>query len=133
MLCGVLLCGCGGDEADVTGKITLDGWPLADATVSFVGAEVELPPAFATTDENGEFVLQPSDGEAVAPGKYLVRVTTFQPAIDVTDPPTPVVPEKVPMKYNIQTTLSAEVGPEMPPFEFALDSKGQIVQPREQY
>ena len=51
--------------------------------------EYGVPTLVEMTNDNGEFVLEQAAGAAVAPGKYFVRVTTFQPPIEVTDPPTP--------------------------------------------
>jgi len=135
IVCNVFwLIGCGGDPQDkATGRITLDGVPLVDATVSFIGEEESVSPAFATTDENGEYLVEPSGDEPLAPGRYVVRITTYQPPIEVTDPPTPAVPERVPTKYNIATTLSADVRLESEAIDFALDSKGKIIQPLETY
>lgn len=116
-----------------TGRITIDGMALVHATVSFIAETEGVSPAFATTDEKGEYLLEPSGGEPLAPGRYVVRITTYQPPLDVTDPPTPAVPERVPSKYNIATTLSADVGAASEPIDFALDSQGKIIQPRESY
>lgn len=130
--CVPSLSGCGGDPQDrATGRITLDGVPLVDATVSFIAETDGISPAFATTDENGEYWLVPSGDAPLAPGRYVVRITTYQPAIDVTDPPTPAVPERAPSKYNLATTLFAEVREESEAIDFALDSKGKIIQPVE--
>jgi hypothetical protein len=69
-----------------SGEVTLDGAPLAGATVTLipdkegVAAEgAEQRNALATTDANGHFTmttLNPNDG--VFPGKYWVQVTKYE-------------------------------------------------------
>ncbi len=63
----VLICGCGsgGNVASVSGKITLGGQPLADATVTFQPVQVANGPALATTG---------SVGKTNADGRYELRV-----------------------------------------------------------
>ncbi|MDR1384724.1 MAG: carboxypeptidase-like regulatory domain-containing protein [Planctomycetaceae bacterium] len=82
-----LLTGCNqrnGIKTDiVTGKITLDGKPLANANVNFTpngGGNA----AYGVTDENGVYKLQTSQGKADAgttPGEYLVTIhkPVFEP------------------------------------------------------
>ena len=76
----VVLSGCGSklDTIKVTGTITFDGAPLADATVNF-SPETEGAglPAYGTTDAGGNYVLQTPQGAVnggTTPGKYLVTV-----------------------------------------------------------
>jgi len=71
--------GCGGNGlVTVTGKVTLDGQPLSDATVIFVpveGANKTTTPG-GRTDESGVFYLmtrEPNDG--AMPGEYNVTIT----------------------------------------------------------
>ena len=119
----------------VTGMVTLDGQPLANATMSFLPDNDQLEPAFARTDQQGKYTLQQTESVAGAPpGKYKVRITTYEPALTDMDPPVAGVPERVPAKYNIKTELLATIEQvENNVINFPLDSNGQIVQPREVY
>jgi hypothetical protein len=73
--------GCGSSpmnpgHAAVTGKITLDGQPLAGASVTFVGVG-DTPGAGATgtTDETGTYVLAHfRAGAGLPPGDYKVMI-----------------------------------------------------------
>ena len=121
--------GCGSDDiASVEGTVTLDGTPLQNATVVFVPEEGR--PAGATTDESGHYVLVYTEGREGAPvGKNIVRIYT---ARDASESPSgeqiPPVPERLPMKYNAQTTLdfTVEAGKDNVA-DFALESGGDVM------
>ena len=99
--CVLLMSGCSGgsdrpDTVPVRGTITLDGKPLADATVSF-SAETERP-ATGTSDSFGEFTLTTFESEDGAiPGEYKVTVEKYE----VADNNDPYAERKslVPLKY----------------------------------
>lgn len=67
------------DTESVVGKVTLDGQPVADATVNFSPAvEGKGTASYAKTDANGEYKLQTLLGRADAgttPGDYIVTVS----------------------------------------------------------
>ncbi len=96
LLCCLLIAGCGGREYDVapvSGRVTLDGKPIADVLVSFqpvaVGRNDPNPGPGSTgrTDAQGRFVLQviePEEPGAVV-GKHIVRLTTVHEETDPTD------------------------------------------------
>ena len=108
-----LVAGCGGggpDLIEVTGTVTLDNRPLADASVEFQPEEGGSP-SYGTTDENGRYELVYGVGKPGAMiGKHVVRITTYQMESTGEGDPT-IVPERVPPQYNSQTTLSEEVAP----------------------
>lgn len=70
-----LLAGCGGSTtSSVSGTVTLDGKPLADATIQFVpdGAGRD---ATGQTDKNGYFSMSTfKPGDGVVPGTYKVVI-----------------------------------------------------------
>ncbi|MDG1897315.1 MAG: carboxypeptidase-like regulatory domain-containing protein [Fuerstiella sp.] len=110
MLLAVAGCGAGGpDIATVTGKVTMDGQPLANAAVVFVPENGR--PAGARTNAQGEYELTYSEGrEGALPGKNMVRISTLSdPSIGDDGQLTKGSPETVPMQYNAQTTLSFSV------------------------
>src|SRR5438552_15438329 len=86
-LCLVLLVsiGCGKryQTVPVSGRVTLDGKPIAQAAVSFSPKGTEdgksLPGAVGGTDERGNYKLQTIDGkdalEGAIPGEHLVIVS----------------------------------------------------------
>lgn len=78
LLSFVVLAGCGGDDrpplANASGKVTLDGEPVAGATVAFVPVEGGRP-ATAMTDASGVYVMNTyGDEEGAAIGEHFVSV-----------------------------------------------------------
>lgn len=97
----------------VTGTVTLDGTPLADATVSFESAENTS--RVATTGALGKFTLNIEEsGESVI-GKYAVRIhTTAEGDFFKGD--------GVPARYNEKTELVVDILDGKNDFNFRLDS-----------
>ena len=83
--------GCGGAKVKtemVTGKVTLDGQPVAKATVTFAPASGGSG-AYGTTDDNGVYTLTTQGGAAgkgALPGEYQVAVIKEE---NVAPQPTP--------------------------------------------
>lgn len=118
-------CGQSGPEvASVEGTVTLDGQPLPNASVIFVPEGGR--PAAAMTDAEGHYVLTFSkDKQGATPGKHKVRITTFVEADEGEG--IEGQPEKVPMKYNAQTTLEFVVEEGKKNIaNFDLDSEGEL-------
>jgi hypothetical protein len=133
VLFGSALAGCGGGPAGpelgaVSGKVTLDGQPLPNATVVFQPDNGRA--STATTDASGNYALQFSaDEQGAVVGKHTVRILTYEAPFDDQGKPAPGAPEKVPTKYNTETQLKVEVTSGSNEHNFELDSKGEIVQP----
>ena len=127
----LLVWGCGHVEyPSVTGKVTLDGQPLPNAVVSFMPDDEQGVPSLGVTDSDGIYTLQQTAELTGAPiGKYTVRITTYREGRPEAQPPVPGVPERVPAQYNLRTTLRAQVQPEANVLDFALISRGRIIQP----
>ena len=69
--------GCGGRPVGIKGKITLDGQPLAGATVEFV-PEGDGRTAVGITDKEGKFSLstyKPGDGALRGDYKVVIKKT----------------------------------------------------------
>jgi hypothetical protein len=100
----------------VSGKVTLDGKPLAGAWVHFAPVATERnsapgPTSHGQTDAEGRFSLRVSPEEAGAVvGKNRVFITTLKEGTaDVPDAGVKVPRDRVPRKYNQETTLVYEV------------------------
>jgi hypothetical protein len=135
IVAGLAMAGCGGGDGlpreRINGTVTLDGTPLADGNISFMPAD----PSATSTDlgaaiAGGAFDV-PRDRGPV-PGQYRVSISSTEEtaakagkqAPQPGDGDAPVVRERIPAKYNTQSTLTAEVtrgGKNA--FDFALSSK----------
>lgn len=105
-------CGPSGPEiAYVTGKVTMDGKPLANASVVFIPENGR--PAGAATDADGNYVLNFAQGRRGAiPGKNTIRIMTQRdPTPGENGTAIPGSKETVPAKYNTNSTLEFVVEP----------------------
>jgi hypothetical protein len=120
----VCAAGCGGPRlATVTGKVTLDGTPLAGATVSFYPIGQPADPADAvastgTTDDNGEYSLETTkDQRGAVVGTHRVSISLVNAQVGDNDERRPrrrgrqPLGDKVPARYNDKTELTFEVKP----------------------
>jgi len=122
-------CGPSGPEiASVSGRVTMDGKPLANATVVFIPENGR--PAGASTDENGNYELNFSQGRRGAiPGKNTIRITTQRDPTpgDETVKSIPGSKETVPLRYNSASELEFTVEPKKKNIaNFDLTSGGPI-------
>lgn len=121
-LVAVLSAGCAeSDLGRVAGRVTLDGKPLAGALIEF-HAKSGQSPSLGITDRNGRYYLtynSTTPGALVGP--HRVRITTASDEIDPNGIRT-AIPERVPDRYNTQTTLFAEVEPGQNEIDFVLYS-----------
>jgi hypothetical protein len=109
-LLAVLGCGSGKKYAPVSGKVTLNGQPLANATVNFQpvappGSVEVAPGSSGKTNEKGEYTLTVATGEKGAwVGEHRVLISSLDPKVGEGDerPPRGGWPmkDKVPEKYR---------------------------------
>ncbi len=99
------VCGCGGGDrpplGTVHGKITLDGKPLPRASVGFTpkGGGHE---STGLTDDAGDYELKYiRDVKGAKVGAHTVSVSTVHDRAGTT--------ETVPPRYNVKSTLQADV------------------------
>jgi hypothetical protein len=95
----------------VEGRVTLDGEPLANATVVFVPTNGR--PSGASTDSDGKYVLNYRKGQQGAlAGHNIVRILTKRDPAETPDGRLiPAVPERVPLRYNFDSILEFNVVP----------------------
>ncbi|MDO5309588.1 MAG: hypothetical protein Q4G03_08890 [Planctomycetia bacterium] len=137
LCCAACMVGCGKSTIKtegVTGKITLDGQPLANCNVIFKATDSTGSTAGGLTDETGVYKLQTVLGKADAgttPGEYQVFFTcdeVVQPE-EVDDDGNilkeEIVKSAIPKKYNSPETsgFTATVVKGSNTFDFDLVSK----------
>lgn len=119
----IWLLGCGGadhpDVGKVSGTVTLDQKPLAEATIMF------QPPngraSTGTTDSNGKYSLTYIDGvQGAMLGTHKIIIRTEIPGEDGQPP---IAKEKLPKRYHDKSELTAEVKAGSNTHDFQLSSK----------
>jgi hypothetical protein len=115
MLLVMSFAGCaktGADVAPVTGRITLDGQPLASADIVFQPADSK-PPSSGRTDANGHYQLVYKRGVlGGVVGSNTVQITISSDVVP--NPPT------IPARYNTESQLTKEVKSGSNEFNFDL-------------
>ena len=130
LILGLIVCcgGCGGnpDLATVSGVITLDGSPLADAFVTFT-PESNGTTSFGKTSSDGTYVMLFSDSQKGAfIGSNRVSISTG----DISADSSGGIKELVPQTYNDESNLVADVKSGSNTFDWELKSDaGKVVQP----
>lgn len=133
---GLSVVGCSPGSIPVSGTVTLDEAPLAEAFVSFTPAKGGRPVS-TTTDEAGGFRLDSTAAQGLLSGEYKVTISKTQrigvpPEVESGGPipagfdPSSIKEEWVtPPKYAKTKTsgLSVSVKPGMPPVAFELVSE----------
>jgi hypothetical protein len=105
----IVAAGCGGGRrtVPVSGRVTLDGQPLADAQVIFRPDSKELYPGPAShgkTDAQGQFILRTVDGHngaVVGPHKVRISIPVKAPGSDADARPI----DKLPAKYSGEDSI----------------------------
>jgi len=109
--------GSGGKVAPVTGTVTLDGKPLANALVAFQPMATPGKPnagmgSTGITDANGKYTLKTVDtdrsGAVVAKHSVMITMKPESSDLDVPRPPQKAL---LPAKYNHQSELQFDVQP----------------------
>lgn len=107
----VLLGGCGPADglADVRGTVTLNGKPLANATIEFQPLEPGQSPSSAKTDESGNYRLMYTlSAVGVVPGKHRITISTAETCFD-DEGGEYESEELVPAEYNRDSELQRTV------------------------
>lgn len=113
----LLAAGCGRTSvAPVSGRVTLDGKPLAGATIIFQPESEEMNPgpgSHGTTDAAGQYTLHLTTGDVkgAVVGRHRVSITAYEGGDEVPSSAPSSVFRKplVPAEYNADTKLRFEV------------------------
>jgi len=110
--------GCGRQFAPVSGKVTMNGEPVAGATVVFQpiakeGAIEAGPGSVGTTNEKGEYTLTADTGQnGAVVGKHRVMISSLgvKPGAEGGDQRGgPPLEDRIPGRYNADTSLTFDV------------------------
>lgn len=118
--------GCGGGGGGpplgrVSGVVTLDGQPLADATVTFTPATGR--PSQGVTGSDGRYTLAyTAEQPGAMLGDHVVRIST-EGYVERPGGAVEQMKERVPSRYNAQSTLTATVKAGTNDLPFQLQSK----------
>jgi hypothetical protein len=126
LACLVSLPGCApGAGATVSGRITLDGSPLDDATISFVPmADTQRQAGWATI-EDGQYAIPASSGLGIGAFRVEIRaLRTVGETVNQNDTTLPVYAEEaLPSRYNSKSELVVNIGLGENIADFELKSK----------
>lgn len=109
LVLAALLSGCGGSSAElapVSGRVTLDGAPLAGARIRFQPEASGGSPSYGTADQDGHYELGfKRDQPGALIGWHSIRVERGGHA----DPAEKTKPAPLPARYNTASELREEV------------------------
>src|SRR5687768_3847834 len=118
-LSGMLFCGCAAKEPSqfpVSGTVTLKGQPLDQGTIQFDPTAPEQGTFSGVGIQAGKYSIPAENG--LAPGTYRVRISSAEPGpvVEQAAPGEsgPPAKDRIPTKYNVETTLQAEVTKDKP-------------------
>ena len=129
----VAVLGCGGadnpDLGTVSGTVKMGNEPLKGAEVEFTPVEGGRP-SVGTTNDDGYYELKYThEAHGASIGKHKVRIRTA--GTRVVEGVEVQLPERVPAKYNENTTLEEKVEAGENPINFDLEETGKIIQPEQ--
>jgi hypothetical protein len=117
LACLALGCGDGRSLGTVSGRVTLDGKPLADARVNFQpmgDARNTGIGSFGKTNANGEYSLtlidETAPGAIVGKHRVMIRAVGAVKG-DPEDDKQRAGPDRVPPEYNMNSILTFDVNP----------------------
>lgn len=121
----VATAGCSGSDTPqlgtVSGVVTLDGAPHPNARVTF--SPTQGRPSEGVTDATGKYELSYLPGvKGAVPGDHVVSITTQYQAPENPGSEPPFI-DPIPAKYNVASTLKANVAAGPQEQNFALTSK----------
>jgi hypothetical protein len=111
-------CGKSGPElAPVSGRVTVDGQPMANVDVTFQPDEAR-PPSYGRTGPDGHYELGYKKGvQGALLGQHTVRITVERSVVP--NPP------HIPARFNSQSELRREVKAGQNEFDFDVTTEGK--------
>jgi hypothetical protein len=105
-------CDTGPQKQAISGTITFKGKPLDQGLIQFAPASPEIPTASGANIQNGKYAIPRDKG--LLPGTYDVRISAPEAGTVAKEEAMPgeagpPAKERIPAKYNANTTLKFEV------------------------
>jgi hypothetical protein len=107
---------------EVNGRVTLDGIALSGARIEFESPNATR--STATTDAHGRYRLMfDSDMPGCLPGEKIVRIRMPSASAEIENPDAaPASGVVIPLRYNAESQLAANVSAQQKTFDFDLFS-----------
>ena len=131
IIAACLVSGCGSDSGRgaVSGKVTVDGQPLAEGVITFVPAAGTDGPSAGSEVKDGRYSIPAETGPV--PGDYRVELRAQKKTgkmieVGSPEPPGTKIPETVealPAMYNTKSTLKETIKVGNNPIDFDLKTK----------
>lgn len=122
----VLVCGCGRGgipRGGIEGKVSFDGTPVEQGTISFIPTEGTKGPATYATIANGRYAIAAKDHGPIV-GKHRVKIEAFRDMGQKhPEKGVPLLEQVIPDKFNTATTLVVEITEGRNTRDFDLTSK----------
>jgi hypothetical protein len=119
----LLLTGCSGDKAEISGTVRLDGQLIEEGSINFIPVNGTTGPGAGAVITKGKYHIPQSKGVTVGKNRVELRAfkTTGRKVIDPTAPPGTMTQERVPAfppEYNDSSKLVEEVHKGSNTFDF---------------
>jgi hypothetical protein len=110
----LLLAGCSGDKAEISGTVRLDGQLIEEGSINFIPIEGTTGPGAGAVIAKGRYHIPQSKGATVGKNRVELRAfkMTGRKVIDPTGRPGAVTQERVPAfppEYNDNSKLVEEI------------------------
>lgn len=113
---GVVLASClpgcaesdGLDRGSVTGKVTLDGQPVPEGTITFWPTEGTTGPMASGMITAGQYSISASEGGPVW-GKHLVKIEWYRDSGKKDAGGAPIMEQAIPPQYGANSTTTVEI------------------------
>lgn len=122
--------GCGDSgppRATVQGRVTFDGVPIESGSIAFIPAQGTKGPSVGGSIRGGSYHLPSKDGPVVGPHRVEIRATRktgrqVQAGSEAANPSATIdeIEMFIPLKYNSESTLTADVQSGTNTFDFEL-------------
>jgi hypothetical protein len=125
----LLLAGCSGNRAEISGTVRLNGHPIEEGSINFIPVEGATGPGTGAVIKDGRYHIPRDKGATVGHNRVELRafVSTGRKVKDPTGKRGTLTDERVmafPPEYNDRSTIVKDVQPGSNTFDFDVETKG---------